>query len=70
MRFVSTRQQCDDVDLVTALSSGLAPDGGLFIPEEFPQIPLSAFDDALSPVQVGEARSSPAVRLLMSCRTF
>ena len=38
MRYVSTRGQSGTVDFLEAVLSGLAPDGGLFIPESWPQI--------------------------------
>ncbi|MEO1101080.1 MAG: threonine synthase [Pseudomonadota bacterium] len=42
MRYVSTRGQADPVDFVTACLNGLAPDGGLYVPEEWPQIAPAA----------------------------
>ena len=38
MRYISTRGKADAVDFRTALLSGLASDGGLFVPETWPQI--------------------------------
>ena len=38
MRYVSTRGLAEPVDFVTACMAGLAPDGGLYIPESWPQI--------------------------------
>lgn len=38
VRFVSTRGSGDPVDLATALRRGLAPDGGLYVPERVPAI--------------------------------
>ncbi len=38
MRYISTRGGAEPVDFVTASLAGLAPDGGLFTPEEFPII--------------------------------
>src|SRR5215510_13048453 len=46
MKFVSTRGQSPAVTFGTALTQGLAPDGGLYIPEHWPTLPLSAFDGA------------------------
>ncbi|HYU79923.1 MAG TPA: threonine synthase [Vicinamibacterales bacterium] len=46
MHFVSTRGQAPPVDFRTALFSGLAPDGGLFVPLEIPS-PSPAFFSAL-----------------------
>jgi threonine synthase len=36
MRFVSTRGRCDPASLKVALFDGLAPDGGLYMPERYP----------------------------------
>jgi len=49
MKFVSTRGQLSSrngsaVTFGAALAQGLAPDGGLYMPEAWPTIPLSAFD--------------------------
>ncbi len=38
MRFVSTRGQTDPLSFSEAVATGLAPDGGLFVPESFPDI--------------------------------
>ncbi len=38
MQFISTRGQAPKIHFSAALSAGLAPDGGLFVPEEIPQI--------------------------------
>ncbi len=38
MKFVSTRGQADSVSFTGAVAQGLAPDGGLYLPEEFPDI--------------------------------
>jgi len=38
MRFISTRGQCDPVSFSEAVGLGLAPDGGLFLPESLPDI--------------------------------
>jgi len=37
MRYYSTRSKNDAVNFATAALTGLAPDGGLFVPEEIPQ---------------------------------
>jgi threonine synthase len=37
MRYYSTRNKNTSVDFATASLTGLAPDGGLFVPEEIPQ---------------------------------
>ncbi len=38
MKFVSTRGQADAVSFSEAVAQGLAPDGGLYLPSEFPDI--------------------------------
>ena len=40
MEYISTRGAADPVDFVTACLTGLAPDGGLYMPEAWPQIEL------------------------------
>ena len=44
IRFHSTRGGCDAVSLADALSAGLAPDGGLYVPERFPRLDPRLFD--------------------------
>lgn len=46
MRFQSTRDSRHRVGLSEAISRGLAPDGGLYVPERLPVIRREAFDDA------------------------
>ncbi|MGZ5994004.1 MAG: threonine synthase [Caulobacteraceae bacterium] len=48
MRYVSTRGQAPSVGFVDAVLGGLAPDGGLYVPEAWPQISpkeIAAFAD-------------------------
>ncbi len=52
MRFQSTRGQTQ-VSLREALEAGLAPDGGLYIPELFPFFPKEEFKDARTLAEVG-----------------
>ncbi|MCL2044172.1 MAG: threonine synthase [Treponema sp.] len=42
MRYYSTRSKNNPVNFAAAALTGLAPDGGLFIPEEIPQYPKAA----------------------------
>jgi threonine synthase len=44
MKFISTRSADTQVSLSDAITQGLAPDGGLFIPSELPRLPLEVFD--------------------------
>ena len=42
MKYVSTRGQAAPVDFVEACLTGLAPDGGLYVPDTWPQITPAA----------------------------
>ncbi len=44
MRYVSTRGGSPAVSIGAAIATGLAPDGGLYVPETLPRLALSAFD--------------------------
>lgn len=55
MKYISTRGQADPVDFVEACLTGLAPDGGLYVPENWPQI---------APAQPGESYVAVAARIL------
>jgi threonine synthase len=46
MRFHSTRGTSPAVDFSAALSQGLAPDGGLYLPESWPRMDAAGFPDA------------------------
>jgi len=59
MKYVSTRGQSPAVNFGAALSQGLAPDGGLYVPETWPAIPLSAFDGLSSLPDVAEVFLQP-----------
>ncbi len=48
MNFISTRNNDIKVSLSEAMQSGLAPDGGLFVPEKFPQVDWQSFDSDMS----------------------
>ena len=39
MRYVSTRDGSEPVEFAEALVNGLAPDGGLYVPETIPELP-------------------------------
>ncbi|MDR2177016.1 MAG: threonine synthase, partial [Treponema sp.] len=41
MRYFSTRSKSESVSFAAAALSGLAPDGGLFVPEEIPSFPAA-----------------------------
>jgi threonine synthase len=61
MRFVSTRGQSPAVSFGAALAQGLAPDGGLYVPEAWPTLPLSAFDGVSSLPDVAAVMLEPFV---------
>ena len=44
MKFVSTRHQAEPGSFSSAILAGLAPDGGLFVPERFPNVDPEAFE--------------------------
>ncbi|NBC21959.1 MAG: threonine synthase [Gammaproteobacteria bacterium] len=58
MRFRSTRSG-GSADLVSALVAGLAPDGGLYVPETLPEFSPEDFDGATTPAAVGEILLAP-----------
>ena len=47
------------VSLDEALVAGIAPDGGLFLPESLPRFDTAAFADAITPQQVGRVLLAP-----------
>ncbi len=55
MKYISTRGQAPAVSFTEACLAGLAPDGGLYVPESFPQI---------TPPRAGESYVSVAARIL------
>ncbi|MEO0575281.1 MAG: threonine synthase [Pseudomonadota bacterium] len=58
MKFLSTRSDTA-VSLDTALSKGLAADGGLFVPQQMPTLALSAFDGAHGPLSIAHTYLQP-----------
>ena len=46
MKFISTRGQAEPVGFVDACLSGLAPDGGLYVPESWPVIERATADES------------------------
>ena len=57
MQFVSTRQKSQPVDFKTALIHGLAPDGGLYLPSSWPQIPYATIQVSNYPTFASEVLS-------------
>jgi len=64
MKFISTRGQSPAVSFGQALAQGLAPDGGLYMPETWPVIPLGAFDGATTLPEVAEV-NAPLVKAMV-----
>jgi threonine synthase len=61
MKFVSTRGQSSPVSFGQALTQGLAPDGGLYMPETWPSLTVSDFDGAATLPEVAEVLLRPFV---------
>jgi threonine synthase len=61
MRFVSSRGHSPAVSFGAALTQGLAPDGGLYLPEAWPTIPLAAFDGVSTLPDVAAVMLKPFV---------
>jgi threonine synthase len=61
MKYISTRGNAPAVTFGTALIQGLAPDGGLYVPESWPSLPLSAFDGARELSDVANVMLRPFV---------
>jgi threonine synthase len=66
MKFKSTRSEAvagsaPPVSFGAAITQGLAPDGGLYVPESWPSIPLTAFEGASSLSDVANVMLRPFV---------
>ncbi|WP_233993487.1 threonine synthase [Salinibacter altiplanensis] len=61
MQYLSTRTPDHRVSLSTALQNGLAPDGGLYVPERFPDLGPEAFDGCETIEAVAERLLRPFV---------
>ncbi|MDR0787290.1 MAG: threonine synthase [Gemmatimonadota bacterium] len=59
MRFVSTRGGTEPASLSDAIARGLAPDGGLFVPDAFPEADLEALRTATTTAEVAVALLTP-----------
>ena len=55
MKYISTRGEAPETGFAEACLAGLAPDGGLYVPKEWPQI---------APAQPGESYSAVAARII------
>jgi threonine synthase len=58
MRYISTRGQAPAVSFTDAILSGLAPDGGLYVPEQYPAVPTFARFQQ-NPSQAGSVETAP-----------
>jgi threonine synthase len=61
MQYLSTRSADHRVSLSTALQEGLAPDGGLYVPERFPDFGPETFADCTTIEAVSERLLRPFV---------
>ena len=61
MNYLSTRGGSAAVSLQQALEDGLAPDGGLFVPEAMPQLGSAHFAGCSSPADIAERMLQPFV---------
>ena len=52
MRFESTRRTAPAASFSEAIVNGIAPDGGLYLPTEWPQANLDSFGDASLSMQL------------------
>jgi len=60
MRFISTRNASPVAGFSEALKRGLAPDGGLYVPERWPALDVNALMMLGTPHSMSEARSADA----------
>jgi threonine synthase len=61
MKFLSSRGQSPALTFGQALAQGLAPDGGLYIPERWPSLSLADFEGAHTLPEVAEVLLRPFV---------
>ena len=61
MRYLSTRGSSPDVSLCDALTAGLAPDGGLYVPEEIPRRHPGDFEGLTVLPRIAERLLTPFV---------
>ncbi len=80
MRFISTRGKSPAVSASEAIMQGLAPDGGLYVPQYFPFIPIERLKEAtsypelayevLAPFFVGDALEESLAEICMEAFDF
>src|ERR1044072_9094021 len=75
MKYVSTRASSPPLGLSEAIQTGLAPDGGLYVPERFPKFVKGDFDRLESLSDIAERFLAPffeddqlSVNLPVICR--
>jgi threonine synthase len=61
MKLVSTRNPALVAGVSEAIARGIAPDGGLYVPEQFPRFAAGDFDGATTLPQVAERLLAPLV---------
>ena len=61
MKYVSTRGNSPAVSFGEAVAQGLAPDGGLYVPEKWPRLEIADFDGANTLPEVAEVFLRPFV---------
>ncbi len=49
MQYVSTRRQCPGASFFEAFANGMAPDGGLYVPESLPSLPAELVTEEAEP---------------------
>jgi threonine synthase len=59
MQYISTRNPEHRVTLSQAIAKGIAPDGGLYIPEPFPHFVAHQFSDTAEMPEIGERLLTP-----------
>lgn len=76
MHYISTRNAQDTVTLGQAIARGIAPDGGLYVPESFPHFVPHQFEGLNTLAEIGERLIAPfadgdplASELRAICRT-
>ena len=59
MHYISTRDASHQASLSEAIARGIAPDGGLYVPAEFPHFPTRDFDGLTELADIGEHLIAP-----------
>src|SRR3989337_1969888 len=59
MHYISTRDSAHQVSLSQAIARGIAPDGGLYVPGDFPHFATRQFDGESELPEIGERLLGP-----------